>query len=252
MWAHHVGLHDAEVAGTTSGADTEESDMTAPSHRTTAAGLAAAAAGAIFIGVQVAHPTVTLDNLGGTEMTIRESAKAAMCLLALAGLAGVFVRNRRRLGVTGKAGYALVSVGYLAMFMVQCAVAFVLPSMVDTDPAYVQDVIDAAMGGSAKGDIGLYPVLFTAAGMGYSIGGLLFGIALFRARIRSRWAAALFAYGTVSALALAALPASFDRPFAVPTGIALIGLGVSLRRGERSEVEASEPTAARVPALATR
>ncbi|HYD08984.1 MAG TPA: hypothetical protein VEA78_02685 [Acidimicrobiales bacterium] len=227
--------------------------MTASSHRiTAAAALCAAAAGATFIGVQVAHPTVTLDNLGNAEMTIRESAKAAMCLLAVAGLGGIFIRNRHRLGVVGRVGHVLVSVGYLAMFVVQCVVGFVLPSMVDTDPAYVQDVIDAAMGGTAKGDIGLYPVLFTVAGIGYSIGGLLFGIALFRARVLSRWASALFAYGTMSALALAALPGSFDRPFAVPTGIALIGLGHSLWRDQGSRAGSVDTTSVRIPALATR
>jgi hypothetical protein len=227
--------------------------MTASSHRfTAAAGLCAAAAGALFIGVQIAHPTITLDNLGGTEMTVREAAKAAMCLLAVAGLAGMFVRTRHRLGLAGRAGHALVTVGYLAMFAVQCVVVFVLPSMVDTDPAYVQDVIDAAMGGTAKGDIGAYPLLFAVAGMGYSIGGLLFGISLYRARVLSRWAAALFAYGTVSALALAALPASFDRPFAVPTGVALIGLGVSVWRDQRSPVHTADTPAVRAAQLATR
>ena len=34
-------------------------------------------------------------------------------------------------------------------------------------------------------------------GMGYVFGGLLFGIALFRARVLSRWASALLADGTV-------------------------------------------------------
>jgi hypothetical protein len=51
----------------------------------------------------------------------------------------------------------------------------------------------------------------------------------------SRWASLLLAYGTVSVLALAALPESFNRPFAVPTGVALIGLGISLWRSERRQ-----------------
>jgi hypothetical protein len=76
----------------------------------------------------------------------------------------------------------------------------------------------------------------------------LFGIAIFRAGVLSRWAAALLAYGTTSALALAVLPESFNRPFAVPTGVALIGLGVALWRDERRqaatvEVPATTPVA---------
>jgi hypothetical protein len=80
-----------------------------------------------------------------------------------------------------------------------------------------------------------------AMGLGYPFGGLLFGIALFRAGILSRWASVLLAYGTISVLALAALPESFNRPFAVPTGIALIGLGVSLWRDQRRRETMSAP-----------
>ena len=36
-----------------------------------------------------------------------------------------------------------------------------------------------------------------------------------------------------AALALHVLPHSFERPFAVPTGVALIGLGISLWHGQR-------------------
>ena len=39
--------------------------------------------------------------------------------------------------------------------------------------------------------------------------------------------------GNVSTLSLAVLPDSFNRPLAVPTGLALIGLGVSLWRDQR-------------------
>ncbi len=67
-----------------------------------------------------------------------------------------------------------------------------------------------------------YPNLTRAAG------GLIFGIALFRARVLARWAAALLALSTLGTAALAALPESFNRPLAIPEGVALIGLGVSL------------------------
>lgn len=212
------------------------------------AGLCAAAAGAIFIGVQVGHPPADVAHLATTEMTVRETAKALMSVLAIVGLTGMLIRHRGRFGVLGRLGYGLVTLGYLAMFTVQVLVGFVLPGKVDSDPAYVQDVLDAAMGGTAKGDIGGLPVLFLVAGLGFSIGGLLFGIALFRAGVLSRWASALFAYGTVSALALAMLPESFSRPFAVPTGIALIGLGVSLWRDQRRPLTSGSPVTAMAPA----
>jgi hypothetical protein len=79
------------------------------------------------------------------------------------------------------------------------------------------------------------------------LGGLVFGIATYRARILARWAAVLLAVGNVSTLALSVLPDSFNRPMAVPTGIALIGLGVSLWRDQRREAAgAATGTAAAV------
>jgi hypothetical protein len=204
---------------------------------TATAGLCAAAAGAIFIGVQINHPPADVAHIVTTEMAVRESAKVLMTVLALAGFTGMFLRHHRRFGVLGLAGYLLLTVGYLAMFAVQCIVAYVLPTAAQSNPGYVQDVLDAAVGGSPSGDIGHMHELFLTSGIGFSLGGLLFGIALFRAGVLARWASALLAYGTISALALSVLPESFNRPFAVPTGVALIGLGVSLWRGQRRQAE---------------
>ena len=212
--------------------------MNLSSNRLTAtAGLCAAASGAIFIGVQIKHPPADVAHIVTTEMAIRESAKILMCVLALVGFTGMFLRHRSRFGVLGVAGFSLLTVGFLALFAVECIVGYVLPTVAHSNPGYVQDVLDAAVGGSPSGDIGHMQELFLASGIGYPLGGLLFGIALFRAGVLARWAAALLAYGTTSALALAVLPESFNRPFAVPTGVALIGLGVSLWRDQRRQSE---------------
>ena len=102
--------------------------------------------------------------------------------------------------------------------------------LADTSPGFVNDVVAAAAGGTPTGDIGGLQTLFNLTGACYLLGGLLFGIALFRARVLARWAAVLLAVGTVGTAALAVLPDVFYRPLAVPEGIALIGLGVSLWR----------------------
>jgi hypothetical protein len=210
---------------------------------TAAAGLCAAAAGAIFVGVQINHPPADVAHVVTTQVVLRENAKALMAVLALIGFTGMFVRHRRQFGVLGLAGYLLLSVGFLAIFANQCIVGYVLPTLAHSDPTYVQAYLDAAMGQTPSADIGHMHELFLASGSGYAIGGLLFGIALFRAGVLARWASALFAYGTISALALAALPESFSRPFAVPTGVALIGLGVSLWRDQRRPSETVVPAA---------
>jgi hypothetical protein len=217
---------------------------------TAAAGLCAAAAGAIFVGVQIKHPPADVAHVVTTEMAIRELAKALFCVLALVGFTGMFLRHRSRFGVLGTAGFALLGVGYLALFATECVVGLVLPTVAHVNPGYVQDVITAAVGGHPHGSIGGMQALLLASGIGFPIGGLLFGIALYRAGVLSRWACVLFAYGSVSVLALAALPESFNRPFAVPTGIALIGLGLSLWRDQREP--AGAPATAWVAEPATR
>jgi hypothetical protein len=210
--------------------------MNITAHRlTSATAFSAVTAGAIFIGVQIDHPPVDVAHITTNEMMIRETAKAVMAVLALVGITGMFVRNRHRFGILGLAGYLLLSLGYLAMFAIEAIVGYVLPTVALTSPDYVRDVLDAAMGRSPSGDIGHLSTLMLVMGIGYAVGGLFFGIALFRARILARWASLLLAYATISVLALSALPDSFSRPFAVPAGVALIGLGVSLWRDQRRQ-----------------
>lgn len=217
---------------------------------TAAAGVCAAAAGAIFVSVQINHPPADLTHIVTTDVFVREVAKIAMGIMAMAGFTGIFIRHHRRLGVMGRVGYALLMTGYLAMFAVETIVAVILPKLAESNPVYVQHFLDAAMGASATSDLGHMKELFMLMGLGYAIGGLLFGIAMFRARVVFRWAAALFAYGTVSALALAVLPDSFSRPFAVPTGVALIGLGFSMWRQSQTTTDVVRSARAAEPALA--
>lgn len=216
---------------------------------TKAAGLSAAAAGAIFVAVQINHPPLDVETIVTTEMVLREGAKAVMAALALVGITGMYLHQVRRAGSLGLVGYVLLSIGYLALFAVQCIAGFVLPTVAATDPVFVQNALDEAVGGAASGQIGHLHELLLISGAGYALGGLLFGIALFRAGVLARWAAALLAVATISALALAVLPDSFNRPVAVPTGVALIGLGFSLFRSARAEAAAP---AAGVAALETR
>ena len=69
----------------------------------------------------------------------------------------------------------------------------------------------------------------------------LFGIALYRARVLPRWAAALLAVGGVVSVALAVMPDAFYRFLAFPNGIAMIAprlLAVAGRRAARDPADA--------------
>lgn len=200
-----------------------------------AAGLAAVAAGVLFIAVQINHPPMEVASVSTTEWVVRNSMKVVMACFALAGITGMYLRQVRQAGLLGLVGYLLFASGFLVMMAIAFVAAYILPSLVETAPAYVDDVLDVAAGGSATGDVGLFTVANQISGVGYLAGGVIFGIALFRARVLSRWAAALLAAATASTILLQVLPYAFHRLFAVPTGVALIGLGVSLWRDQRQE-----------------
>ena len=150
----------------------------------------------------------------------------------------------------GLIGYLLLGAGYLVIMSTSFVAAYVLPSIAETDPAYVNDVLAAATGGTATGDIGLLQTAIQVQGITYLAGGLVFGIALYRARVLARWAAALLAVGGVVTVALAVLPDAFYRLLAFPNGIAMIGLGYSLWRIARTATT-TQPAAADAPRLTT-
>ena len=208
---------------------------------TRAAGLAAVAAGALFIAVQVKHPEITLDFVQTTQWKVRQGMKIAMAVLALAGITGMYLRQVRQIGVLGLVGYLLFSVGYLVMLCVEIDRAWSSsrPSP-QTSPDYVNGVLAVATNSSSTADLGLFrPLNMVVAGSATSLGGLVFGIALFRAGVLARWAAALLAVAAVATMAIPLLPMVNQRLFAVPNGVALIGLGWSLWREQRAA--AAEP-----------
>jgi len=201
-----------------------------PSFLIRAAGVAAVASGAIFIGVQINHPTFDLTSITTTEVVIRDALKVLMAVLGLVGITGMYLSQVRRNGVLGLIGYLLLATGYLLIMSTTFAATFVLPSIAGTDPSYVRDVLAVFIGNTATGDIGLLSVVFQVQGLCYLAGGLVFGVALYRARVLARWATVLLAVSGIVSAALAVLPDAFYRLLAYPNGIALIGLGYSLWR----------------------
>jgi hypothetical protein len=83
--------------------------------------------------------------------------------------------------------------------------------------------------------VGALATLWSLLGVVYILGGLLFGIATFRAGILSRWAGGLLALGAVSSPAFALVPQSLAPLAAVPVGLGLAWLGYALwSDGERT------------------
>jgi hypothetical protein len=214
------------------------------------AGLSAAAAGLLFIGVQINHPHLDAEFATTTEFSIRQSLKVLMAGLSLVGITGMYLRQVTQAGVLGLIGYLVFGAGYLIMISIEIIGAVVLPTIARSEPGYVNDIFATVMGDPVAGDIGLMFGLNLASAVTFLGGGLLFGIALFRAKVLARWAAALLAAGSVATLALPLLPQVNDRLFALPIGVALIGLGYSLWSGLRTRTARTMPVAVGSPVQA--
>ena len=194
---------------------------------TKAAGAAAAVAGAIFIAVQIGHPHLDATSIQTTQMAVRDTLKVLMAALALAGITGMYLSQVRRNGILGLVGYLVLSAGYLMIMGTAYVAAFVMPTVAASNPGYANDVIHV-------GDIGALATVAHVQSIAYLAGGVLFGIALFRARVLARWATVLLAVGGAVSAALSVMPDAFYRLLAFPNGIAMIGLGVSLWLSQRT------------------
>ena len=219
---------------------------------TRAAAVAAIAAGTIFVGVQIGHPQLTTTSITTTNVLIREYLKVVMAALAVAGITGMYLSQVRRNGTVGLIGYLLLAVGYLSIMCTAFIGAFVAPTIAETNPGYVKDVIALATSrGTVTGDLGALDPFWKFQGICYLAGGLIFGIALFRARVLARWACVLLAVSGAMSAILSQMPDAFYRLLAVPNGIALIALGFSLwqvqRQADARALGAIEPTADPAP-----
>ncbi len=192
-------------------------------------GLAALAAGILFIIIQTIHPADILSSVTTGRWAIVHYLSITMCLLGLLGITGIYARQVEKAGWLGLAGYLLFSLFYALTMGFQFIEAFISPLLSAEAPKLVESLLALAGGSAGELSLGALPAVYSLVGVLYMLGGLLFGIATFRSGILPRWAAALFASaGPVSALVVALLPHPLDRIAAVPLGLGLAWLGYAL------------------------
>lgn len=201
---------------------------------TSAAGLSAVAAGLIFILIQFIHPQENATSVTTGAWVAVSGLTAAMAILATVGVTGMYLRNVRRVGVLGLLGYVLFATCFVFIAAWSFVEIVVLPSVAEQTPQFVNDFLAVPGGGDIVGDVGAAKVASGITAVGYLLGGLLFGIALFRARVVARGAALLLAAGSAITVLVPVLPHAFERPLAVPMGVALAALGCSLWSRERA------------------
>jgi hypothetical protein len=100
----------------------------------------------------------------------------------------------------------------------------------------VESVLTLATGSPSEMNLGALATIYSLVSVLYLLGNLLFGIAIFRARILSRWAAGLLAFsGPLALIMVALLPHQLARLAAMPMGIALAWLGYALLSERREQ-----------------
>jgi hypothetical protein len=171
-----------------------------------------------------------------------------MSFFGLLGLMGLYVRQAVKAGWLGLIGFVLLS-GWMILIMGFSFVeAFILPHPGIVSPAFAAGWMGMFNGDPSRVGLGALPTLWTLSGVLYILGGLLFGIATFRAHILPRGAAVLLAVGTVLAPLAKALSLSTQPKVAIPTGLALAWLGYALMTERRTPDAQVNDRAARTTA----
>ena len=199
-----------------------------------AAALCAVLSGLLYVGIQFIHPEENLAAVATDSWVIVGMLTVAMAVLGLIGVTGIYLRQTEETGILGLVGYVLLGLFFLLAAAFSFAESLILPLIVADVPAFVENFNGIFNGQGTDGSLGALGIVGTVAGVLYLAGGALFGIAVFRARILWSWAALLLVVGAALAPLTALVPHEVGRFAAVPVGVALVGLGLSLW-SERSE-----------------
>ena len=200
------------------------------------AGLSALLAGLCYLLVGIFHPANVPASVTTTRWEIVHILACAMSFFGLLGLAGLYARQATRTGWLGLAGYVLLSLWFVVVMGFSFVEAFILPHVATASPGLVQAWMGMFNGPAGTFNLGALPTIWTLSAPVYILGGVLFGIATFRARVLPRWAGALLAASTLLAPAAAALPNASQPEIAIPAGLALAWLGYALWSERRAEI----------------
>jgi hypothetical protein len=188
-------------------------------------GLFAIMAGILYIVIQFIHPSDNITSVNSSKWIMVACLTIAMSLFSLIGIIGIYTKQVEETGWLGLIGFVIFSLFWLVSMTFSFNEAFVLPLLTNDAPKFVEGILGLFGTNKSGANLGIFTVLVPIAGVLYMLGGLLLGIATFRARVFPRLAGALLSFAAVVTLAAAIIPHPFDRILAVPMGLALIWLG---------------------------
>ena len=191
------------------------------------AGLSAMVAGLCFVVVGLLHPPNILSSVSTTRWVIVHAVAIAMSLFGLPGITGVYARQAHAAGWLGLAGYLLFSLWLVLIFAFTFFEVFVLPLLATEAPTFAAGFL-GIFTGSAEMNFGVLAALWGLSDALFALGGLVFGIATFRAGILPRWAGGALTIAIILAPVSALLPNELRPLVAVPIGFAIALLGYAL------------------------
>lgn len=198
------------------------------------AGLSAMLAGIIFAAIQAVNLPVN-----SSLFIIITSFKTSISIFALLGITGLYARQVEETGWQGLVGYLLLTIYYAVQMCISFIEPTILPLLTTIAPTFVESAMQLSSGVGTPTNLGGLTTMYTTASILYVLGSLLFGIAMFRARILPRWTAALFAVsGPLSGTMFTLLPYQLVQLTSIPIGAALVWLGYALF-SERREKKSS-------------
>jgi hypothetical protein len=217
-------------------------------------GLALVPAGLVFAGIQPIHPPDVVESVTTTAWAIITSLKFVMSILFVVGILGLYARQAEKVGWFGLLGFLVLATSWTLQTPFVFTEAFVLPPLAATAPAFVDGVLGISYGHTGDVNLGVLPTLYSVGvGITYMLGGLLFGIATFRAGILPRVPAALLAIAATLTPLAALLPHAQQRYAAIPVALALAWLGYGLfseRQASAAQVAPASASAQLRPATA--
>ena len=206
-----------------------------PTTLTRAAAVALAVAGVIFILIQPLHPHEDVASITTSTWFVVHILSLTMAVFGLAGITAIYLTQVTRSGILGLLGYLVFSLFFITQAAVNFAEAFILPLSAAGSPKLTEDVASLFVTGYVlQTDVGPLAIVGSIGAVLYLGGGVLFGVAVIRGSVLPRWTGVLLIVASLASLTAAVLPHELARYAAVPMGIALIVLGLTLVAQQRT------------------
>lgn len=198
-------------------------------------GIAAIIAGSIYLAIQLLHPSDTLGSVTTPMWVITHVLSMVMDLAAIIALTGIYALHAHKFKVFGFIGYILFSLFFGLSMAFHFIEAFLFPILATSTPEIVRAIQGLVTGVASDANIGVIPVVYMLAGLSYLAGGFILGLSLLRANIVPRAAGLLLSIGALVTVLGAIIPHPLDRVMAIPVGLALVWIGLSMAAMDRSK-----------------